>query len=244
MALLLWPWGTLRLYWNSDRNQSCSAFILSYTVGCAGGDGEGGGTHGLREVGGQLEVDGVRWGVRRACSASTSALKLGIADTSVISSPVSRSRSTRSSVDVSAFQRSPDPSARTGYGGTRHEVAAQRGDRDLLAVLGRAGRRLGQLAVDVLQRALRQAPRVAVELGEPADAPVRRRGGGDGEQERVGPVHETAADVDERAQHLGDATGVVVGVEQRVGIGTREPGTDDPRAEHDSGTAERWRPAA
>ncbi len=74
--------------------------------------------------------------------------------------------------------------------------------------------------------------------GSPLTRQYAGCGGGDGEQDRVGPVHEPAADVDERAQHLGDATGVVVGVEQGVGVGAREPGTDDPRAEHDGGAAD------
>ena len=32
MALVLWPWGTSRLYWNSDRNHACRAIIASYVV--------------------------------------------------------------------------------------------------------------------------------------------------------------------------------------------------------------------
>ena len=33
MALVLWPWGTSRLYWKLVRNHSCSTSILSYVVG-------------------------------------------------------------------------------------------------------------------------------------------------------------------------------------------------------------------
>ena len=48
-------------------------------------------------------------------------MKLGSADTMLIWSPVWRSLPKRSSVEVSAFQRSPSPLARTGSGapGTR-----------------------------------------------------------------------------------------------------------------------------
>ena len=33
MALLLWPWGTSRLYSNSVWNQFCSVSMASYVVG-------------------------------------------------------------------------------------------------------------------------------------------------------------------------------------------------------------------
>src|SRR6185503_11430740 len=99
---VLWPWGTFRLYWNSDRNQSCKAFIWSYVVVAPAvmstamaltDPGKSAGSSVYTGSGG-LSDDALR---------STSALKVGTADTMVNSSPVSRSPPARTSADVSAF---------------------------------------------------------------------------------------------------------------------------------------------
>ena len=73
----------------------------------------------------------------------------------------------RTSVDVSAFHRRPSPEAATGSAARRHELALAAPAIVIswsLAV--EPGRGDGEVAVDVVERAVGQAPRAAVELGE------------------------------------------------------------------------------
>ena len=145
----------------------------------------------------------------------------------------------RTSVDVSAFHRSPSPDAATGSAALGTSLP----DRALTTISWSFSRRArrgdGQGAGDVVERAVGQAPRAAVELRQPADPPVRRGVGGDDEQLGGGPVDEAGPDVDERADHLGDPAAVVVRLDERLGVGAGQAGADDPGAEDDHRPGER-----
>ena len=127
-------------------------------------------------------------------------MKFGIAETTSKRSPSSKSRSTRTSVDVSAFQRSPSPDAATGSAA----LGKSSPDRALMTISWAfcvdPGAASDSAPDDVLERPVRQAPRASVELGQPADPPVRRGVGGDHEQLGGGAVDEAGPDVDEGAE--------------------------------------------
>ena len=128
----------------------------------------------------------------------------------------------------------PSPDAATGSAARRDELALQRGDGDLLVVVGRARARR--------RRARRRRRRASGRAGPTCGrrtrgAPLTRQyAGGRGlHDEQLGrrAVDEAGPDVDERAEHLGHPAAVVVRVDERLGVGAGQAGPDDPGAEHD-----------
>ena len=206
MALLLWPWGTSRLYSNSVWNQFCSGEHPSYVVGAPGGDRRAAvsrPTRGSRRAARGRSGPAARptWRPR-----SASAVKLGIADDDL-------EAVARLEVAVDAHERAtsrrssagPSPAARDRLGGGRAR-ACPRGRVIVISwsVLGRTRARR--------RRARRRRPPASGPGGPTCcrrtrAAPLTRQYAGavarDDEQLGVAPVDEPGADVDERAEHLG-----------------------------------------